>query len=493
MIQSDKCAFIAGFLDLPRATGFPGAQWEDFQLALLNNTERFGIDVKSRQIAWSFTTACDAVADGVLNPETPHIFVSINLEEAKEKIRYAKAIIESLDAPVRPKMIQDSQTGIEFENHSRLVSFPCRPPRGMPRARIYLDEMAHYKEGLDREIYTAALPATTRGDGYIRIGSSPLGAKGLFWEIYTESTRKYPGFAEHRSAVPWWQVRAFCADKRRAIEQAPLMSTRERVVAFGTDALRQIFENMFLEDFAQEHECQWMDEQTAWITWELIQKNQDTELLTWKADGIDEARAMLPEVLAAIRTGTIESAYAGGIDVGRKHDTTEFFVVGKSTTGQRPLRFAVTLRKTAYDDQEACLADLISALPMTSVLVDQNGIGAQLAENLSRTGRAQGVDFTNANKELWAVEARVQCERGNAPIPQDRELAYQIHSIKKLVTAAKNVTFDAERNASGHADKFWAWALALWAANTGIEPAAEAITEVNYHAERKSRWGFGRR
>jgi fumarate hydratase class I len=27
----------------------------------------------------------------------------------------------------------------------------------------------------------------------------------------------------------------------------------------------------------------------------------------------------------------------------------------------------------------------------------KNGIGAQLAENLSRTGRAQGVDFTNAN------------------------------------------------------------------------------------------------
>ena len=47
----------------------------------------------------------------------------------------------------------------------------------------------------------------------------------------------------------------------------------------------------------------------------------------------------------------------------------------------------------------------------------------------------------------------------------DRNLAYQLHSIKKPVTEAKNNRFDTERNEKHHADKFWAWALAVWASN----------------------------
>ena len=84
------------YLDLSRAANYEGAKWELFQLRLLSNTARFGVDVKARQIAWSFTAALDAVLDGIIHPDTPHIFVSINLDEAREKIRYAKSIIEAL-------------------------------------------------------------------------------------------------------------------------------------------------------------------------------------------------------------------------------------------------------------------------------------------------------------------------------------------------------------------------------------------------------------
>ena len=65
------------------------------------------------------------------------------------------------------------------------------------------------------------------------------------------------------------------------------------------------------------------------------------------------------------------------------------------------------------------------------------------------------------------VEAKLQAERKMTPLPSDREIAYQIHSIKKKVTAAKNNVFDTEQNENHHADKFWAWALAIWAAQNG--------------------------
>jgi phage FluMu gp28-like protein len=463
-LQTLKAKYLE-FIDLEAASGIPGAKWESFQLRFLNNQTRWGIDVKSRQIAWSFTAALDAVLDAILVPDTAHLFVSINLDEAREKIRYAKAIIEAIDAPARPKLTRDSQTEIEFANGSRLISHPCRPPRGKPRARIYLDEMAHYPEGMDREIYRAALPATVKGDGYIRIGSSPLGARGLFWEIVTESLRKYPGYDGHRRYIPWWRVGALCKDVRLAASVVPAMPTAERVAAFGTPALIDIFENMFLEDFCQEYECAWVDEATAWISWELIQRNQGAEHLWWHAKSTTEALALIPEILTAIRDRRCEAALAGGIDVGRKHDLTEFMVVGRGTTEALPLRLSVSLDRVPYDEQQGCFQQLITRLPFTQVYVDQNGIGAQLAENLRRlTGKAQGVDFTNPSKEVWAVGARLQFERGHAPIPLDRDLAYQLHSIKKKVTAAKHNTFDTESNEKHHADKFWALALAYSAA-----------------------------
>jgi phage FluMu gp28-like protein len=462
-IRTEKANFAVEFIDIEQAADIAGVWWEPHQVEFLNNSTRFGIDVKARQIAWSFTAALDAVVDGRINPGTPHVFVSINLDEAKEKVRYARAIVEAIDPPARPRLIRDSQTELEFDNGSRLISHPCRPPRGKPRARVYLDEMAHYKEGLDREIYRAALPATTKGDGYIRIGSSPLGAKGLFWEIVTQSLRKYPGYDGWRRLIPWWQVRALCRDVSMARRVAPEMLTEERVRAFGTQALIEIFENMFLEDFQQEYECAWVDELTAWITWEVIKRNQAAhDGLWWHARSVDEALQTIPLIEAAIEKGECEPVLAGGLDVGRQHDLTEFVGVGRSTAGRLPVRLCVSLDRVEYDDQERCIAEIITRLPFTQVLVDKNGIGAQLAENLTRTGKAQGVDFTNATKELWAVEARIQAERGNTPLPSSRDLAYQIHSIKKTTTAAKNNVFDTERNEKHHADKFWAWALAIY-------------------------------
>ncbi len=463
-LQTLKARFAAEFVDIEEAAQVEGCTFEPFQIGLLNNSTRFGVDVKARQIAWSFTAALDAVVDGILEPGTPHIFVSINLDEAKEKIRYVKAIVAATRPDVRPEMVRDSQTEAEFGNGSRYISHPCRPPRGKARARIYLDEMAHYREGLDREIYTGALPATVKGDGYIRIGSSPLGASGLFWEIVTESLKRYPGYGRWRRFIPWWHVRSLCRDVATATALAPEMATEDRVRAFGTAALVEIFENMFLEDFQQEYECAWVDEAVAWISWEVVKRNQDEALLWWHARGVDEALHMIPEVQQAQRAGKIERVLVGGLDVGRKRDLTEFVALGYGTSGRLPVRFSVSLDRVEYDDQERCFKEIIARLPLMVVLVDRNGIGAQLAENLERTGKAAGVDFTNPIKELLAVEARIQAERGNTPLPMDRDITYQIHSVKKKVTPAKHNVFDTDRNEKHHADKFWAWALAVYAA-----------------------------
>lgn len=186
---TNTLAFLVEYLNLPEAVGDPDAKWETFQLKHLNNPSLLAIELKARQVGWSWLAAAEAVASACLEPRTPHIFVSINQEEAAEKIRYAKQIIEALDKEARPRLIRDNAYELELPNGSRMISHPCRPPRGKARAKIYLDEFAHYPN--DKEIYQAALPAISKG-GSVRIGSSPLGARGTFWEIFTESLGKYP-------------------------------------------------------------------------------------------------------------------------------------------------------------------------------------------------------------------------------------------------------------------------------------------------------------
>lgn len=461
---SPSLTFLIEYLNLPEAVGDPDAAWETFQLKHLNNPSLLAIELKSRQVGWSWLSAAESIANACIYPKSTHIFVSINQEEAAEKIRYAKAVMEALDSDVRPRLLIDNRLGIELSNGSRLISHPCRPVRGKAKARVYLDEYAHYPNA--DEVYTSALPILSKG-GMIRIGSSPLGARGKFWEIYTESMQKYPGYT--RDIIPWWVIGALCKDLEAAEKLAPGMVTEERVFAFGSERLITLYQNMTLEDFQQEYECAWVDEAVSWIDWDLIKRNQvlagEEKLWYRKVKGVDNALMTVNEIAEYIRDGHIEQALVGGMDIGRTRDTTEIIFLGVSQfTNQLPYRFHVTLEKTEWEKQEAVVNKLLDVLPVTSFLIDRNGHGNELAERVSmRFPQAEGVNFTNETKQLWAVEAKLRAQRAEVPLPLERDLAYQIHSIRRKITGAGNSQYDTEGNEKHHADMFWAWALAIWA------------------------------
>ncbi len=464
MKLNERAQFLIDNLDLPAATGVDDARFEFFQLALWSDDSTFRIENKSRQIAWSWAIAADALADALL-AERDSIFVSINLEEAKEKIRYARGILDNLRIGGLPKLTRDSQFSLEFDNGARLSSLPAKAPRGRARANVYLDEFAHVQ--FDRQIYTAALPIISKG-GRLRIGSSPLGASGVFWEVFDQKLRQYPGYI--RKATPWWEIYSFCTDVREARRIAPTLETNQRVGRYGNDRIKAIYQNMPEDDFSQEYETRFVDESTAWITWEEIRSAQALPPQCWIARAKGRPT---PEVFSAIDSvlsagNNIERSFSVGVDIGRTRNATEIFVVGVSTTNQYPLRAMLTLEDMEYDDQLSVLMYINQKLPISAMLIDRNGIGNNLAENMVRAypARVEAVNFTNATKVQWATDAKMLIQQRRTPLPVDRDLSYQIHSIKRTVTASKNLVFDTERNEKHHADKFWAWALALAGAYT---------------------------
>jgi phage FluMu gp28-like protein len=155
-----------------------------------------------------------------------------------------------------------------------------------------------------------------------------------------------------------------------------------------------------------------------------------------------------------------------GVDIGRDHDLTVIWVIEK--LGDVAFTRAVLcLERQTFDAQESVLYDLLALPSVRRCCIDQTGLGRQFAERAAqRFGRykVEGIQFTSAVKEDLAYTARAAFEKKTVRIPADKFIRADLRSMRKEATASGNIRFTGERTANGHADRFWALALALHAA-----------------------------
>ncbi len=104
--------------------------------------------------------------------------------------------------------------------------------------------------------------------------------------------------------------------------------------------------------------------------------------------------------------------------------------------------------------------------------IDATGLGIGWADDAKdRFGsyRVEGVTFTAGVKERLAYPVRSYMEDRKLRIPYSGAIRADLRSVTKQTSLSGAVRFTAERSADGHADHFWALALALEA---GSSPAA---------------------
>jgi phage FluMu gp28-like protein len=420
--------------------------FEPYQLAFLSNESRFRWVTKARQVGFSFLLALEALARCHLRPKHTSVFVSYNLEDAKEKILFARHVYEELPLAYQKKLVVDSKTELAFETNgthhglSRIISNPSKAPRGK-KGDVLLDELAHYV--LDREVYRGSTALILRSANQLTGCSTPLGRRGVFWEIATQAIRAYPH--HWRQEVPWWLCRFFCTDTKRAAIDAPDMTTEERVARFGNPDIIQQFESLALEDFQQEFENLFVDESYSYYPYDLI--------LPCTLDAL-----VLAEDVASIPAPT--GRLVAGFDVGRMRDRSELSVF-EEIDGIFICRFLRSFLQTPFVEQENELRRLLNTLPVVRLSIDRSGIGMNLAENLARDfPQVVAENFTSESKERWATDMKILLQKRAIQLPRQRDLVAQIHSIKRRVLASGSVAFEAERTKNAHADKFWAIALA---------------------------------
>ncbi len=448
--EGDLSAWLAtevGFISTLCAYDEQPITLEPFQAELVNSRNRFRWITKARQLGYSFAMSLEALAQCHLRENHTAIFVSYNASEARARIELARQVYESIPLEFQKRLVVDTKSELAWESNgmrkgvSRILSLPSKAPRGR-RGSLYLDELAHYPE--DREVYRGSTALVLRGNGQLTGCSTPLGRRGIFWEIACEELRKFPH--HWRQIVPWWASSALCLDTKRAVREAPAMTTEERVARFGKPALVQQYDSLGLDDFQQEFEVIFVDASYSFLPHELILPNTvDDLLIVQDPDSIPPPSGRL----------------VAGFDVGRTRDRSELAVF-EEHRGQLKCRMLRTFEGTPFADQEGFLRRLLETVPIARLSIDHSGIGMNLAENLARDyPQVVAEDFTNANKERWATDFKIALQRREVVLPRLRELTSQIHSIKKRVLPSGKVSFDAERTArGGHADKFWAIALA---------------------------------
>lgn len=455
---------------------------EDF----VKSTKQFICILKSRRTGFSFATALKGLSYALDPGRQKYVkqFVSYNESDALEKIRYAREFYDGIPKWARKKIVTENKSELEFldangKTTSRLISMPCRPPRGKGGS-ISLDEFGIFLPKMSRMVYTAALYVISRG-GNIEVGSTPLGCIGQFYEICTDR-KTYPGY--QRFSVPWWFSKALCTDVASAVREAPRLDTEERVARFASDTLKQIFANSILEDFQQECECVFVDTAESYITLEEIYANtpgmeqdfsaeEDTELLPSGAyDDFLNRDLVYSKTVDDMCLRQYDPDRDGilylGYDVAKNRDAASIFVLGLLPDGRKKVYGYEELRAKTFDFQQDCIHRIMKSLPVKRMCIDSTGMGAPIAEALSKKyrERVEGIDFSIATKEEMAMGIKIGLQQKRFILPNEKNLQNQIHSIKRKPSTGGHFRYDADRDENGHADSFWSFALANLAAGT---------------------------
>lgn len=402
-----------------------------YQLRWVKDKRKFKIVNKGRQIGFSFAASLEVVLDA-LEQKTTWIILSTGERQSKEfmdKVQtHAKAIgyaCEVLETDFQMDSSRDKfkQLEVILPNGSRIIGLPANPDtaRGFT-GNVVLDEFAFHKD--PDKIWRALVPTITRGYRIIVI-STPNGKSGKFYELYTANDETW---SRHFVDIYMAQQDGLELD----IEEL-------RDAVSDEDAWQQEFEGQFLDGAG------------SLLTHDLISGVESplgTEELTdgFEADG---------------------DLYIG-VDIGRKKDLTVIWL--KERVGDLLVTKAVeVLRKMLYREQKKILYEYLSLPRMRRACIDATGIGANLAEDAALDfgkSRVEEVTFTAAVKEEMALDLRNSFEDRLERIPQSRVIRADLYSVKKTVTSSGNIRYSAERSEDGHADRFWACALATHAAKT---------------------------
>lgn len=385
----------------------------DYQVEFIKSEARFRIILKARQIGFSYVVGL-AILLGAAAGRDQLVF-SASQEQADHVISYVRHHAERLGVEVTKDKGDIRVNG----SLVKALSTNFLTAQGWP-GDVWLDEFAWVRN--QKALWGAVIPSITQVGGRVTVFSTPFMPGSHFWKIATNHQGAY-GFFERTTITI-----------QQAIEQGmPLPG--------GLEELRMLFD---ADTWKMFYECQWAEDGSALLSWDMLHQMANTEI---KRD--DYGRLQ------------------GGADVGRINDRFAEALIGQRINGHGyDNTFAVIHSRmekgASFARQKALITETDNRFDVEAWRIDKTGLGMQLAEEMSeRDPRFQGVWFTAKRKSKLALNLLKLGEDKRLILPNDPDVLANMHSVKKLASGSgSTIRYDAERTKDGHADLFWAVALA---------------------------------
>lgn len=453
----------------------PVIRFLPYQQAWIADRSRFKIGMMSRQIGKTFSTCGECVDDCFQawrdGRRTRWVILSRGERQAAEAMDeaikpFTKAFYEVYNTLLKggePTFHEDEFRApqakgpdavykaleVRYPNGSRITALPANPDtaRGFS-ANVILDEFAFHAKS--REIWAALFPVISKGRQKLRVISTPNGKGNKFYELMTAEDSVWS-----RHVVDIHQAVAQGLDRDIAMLRAGMADE---------------------DAWAQEYELEWLDEASAWLDYDLI-------------SSVEHPAAGQPGL------------YQGGpcfvgIDIAARNDL--FVIVVLEAVGDVLwLREIIARRRISFAQQDALLDDVMGRYRVVRVRMDQTGMGEKPVEDAKRRHgqvRVEGVLFSAATKLDLATGMKEGFQDRRIRIPAgDPVLRADLHSIKSQVGVTGVRRLVADGDTDGHADRFWALALAISAAETGYQPYRydPVIAGPDIERDIKATAGFG--
>ena len=428
-----------------------------FQSKWIKDESRIKLMEKSRQIGISWSTAYGsderAAAQGARHDEwvssRDDIQARLFIEDCKLWANVMNRAAKDLGQVVLDAEKRINAYVLQFASGRRIHSMSSNPDaQAGKRGSRVLDEFALHAD--QRKLWAIAYPGITWG-GSMELISTHRGSYSFFNALIREIKEKGnpKRISHHRVTLQDALEQGFLFKLQQALPKDAEQQDMDEAAYFdfikggAADA----------ESFDQEYMCIPADDDAKFLEYGLITANE-------YPGGVEWQRGL---------RGPFNGRLFAGVDIGRKRDLTVLWVV-EQLGDVFYTRHVEAMERMRKSDQEKILWPWFEICDR--ICIDATGLGigwADDAQDKFGENRVEAVTFTAPVKEALAYPLRGAFEDRTFRIPEDPVIRADLRKVQKVVSAAGNIRFVAESTPDGHADRFWAAALALHA---GADPAA---------------------
>ena len=450
----------------------------------------------SRQIGKSFTLASWAVDRLLTRPGRLVTVLSNSRDNGAEFVQKCAEVCNKLglvqrqvaDEAVRVGDAnvwceEDQSPDLTYENMRMEVRITVRDPQGILRtgrikvlaanprtARgfsgdLILDEFAFHEDS--QAIWEAAEPILSSNPDFLcRIASTGNGKHNMFYRMASG-----PGASD---GTPFISVGGFKVSRVTRSE-----AWKQGVKVYDPNTRKPITpdeafaKSLDKRAYRQNYECEFADENSCLLTDALISAAE--RVTDVQIDEQEWSRDTLQRLLDC------ELPMFIGADFGRNQDRSVVWVFARDGLIRKTVG-VLRMQGMRLPAQRAQIRLACKMPQFRKFSGDMTGLGLGIVEELQDEfgmWRIEGVNFSSTEPttdrliqdgakrptakvtEIMATDLLAEFEARRVEIPADMTLRIDLKKPEKVVSPGGRVSIAAERDSAGHADHFWALALAI--------------------------------